>query len=210
TTLYCCLPGAELGLSGVRAAVLLCGPHKGATQLAGCGGGELTHSHRCQHPLPHATAAIMQMYSKKDHSSMDCFICCLLSHGDKGQLKGTDWKSVPIKGLVSCFIGSNCKSLAGKPKLFFIQACQGTHKEQSISVEEDGCQKLETDACPLPSVPDWADILTGMATFGQGARLDDLPRSLPALMSMKSMRVLFQASKQMPEIISTLRRQLIF
>ncbi|KYO33606.1 initiator caspase [Alligator mississippiensis] len=176
---------------------------------------------------------IMQMYSKKDHSNMDCFICCLLSHGDKGQLKGTDWKSVPIKGLVSCFTGSNCKSLVGKPKLFFIQACQGTHKQQSISVEEDGCQKLETDASLLPSVPDWADILIGMATVEdyQCYRYTDrgsvyiqclckemeslCPHHVDLVTILTNVNKdvgdkVFQGSKQMPEIISTLRRQLIF
>uniref|UniRef100_A0A8C8SZV4 Caspase-8 n=1 Tax=Pelusios castaneus TaxID=367368 RepID=A0A8C8SZV4_9SAUR len=106
----------------------------------------------------------IQKYSSMDHSNMDCFICCLLSHGDKGKVHGTDWNSVSIKDLVSCFTGSKCPSLAGKPKLFFIQACQGKTGQKSVLVDEDYFQELEKDAFPLPSIPDWSDILIGMAT----------------------------------------------
>ena len=59
-------------------------------------------------------------YSKKDHSNMDCFVCFILSHGEKGKIKGVDNELVNIKDLLSCFSGSNCPSLAGNPKLFFI------------------------------------------------------------------------------------------
>lgn len=103
-------------------------------------------------------------YSKKDHSNMDCFVCFILSHGEKGKIKGVDNELVNIKDLLSCFSGSNCPSLAGKPKLFFIQACQGSVGHPAVTVKEDCSSHLETDAIPALSIPDQADVLVGMAT----------------------------------------------
>ncbi|XP_073162514.1 caspase-8-like isoform X1 [Lepidochelys kempii] len=175
----------------------------------------------------------IKKYSKKDHSNMDCFICCLLSHGEKGKVYGIDWNSAAVKDLVSCFTGSECPSLAGKPKLFFIQACQGKTGQKSILVEEDSSRQLETDALPLPSIPDWADILISMATVEDfecyryiergSAFIQCLCKGIESFcpQRMDLLTILtqvnkemgekdFNGKKQMPEIKSTLRRQLIF
>ncbi|XP_067405013.1 caspase-8-like [Emydura macquarii macquarii] len=175
----------------------------------------------------------IQKYSSLDHSNMDCFVCCILSHGEKGKVRGTDWNSASIKDLVSCFTGSNCPSLAGKPKLFFIQACQGKMGQKSIPVDEDFPQGLETDAFPLPSIPDWSDMLIGMATVEDfecyrciergSAYIQCLCKEIKSfcphrvdLMTIltqvnKEMgEKVFCGKKQMPEIKSTLRKQLIF
>lgn len=58
--------------------------------------------------------------SKEDHSSSASFVCVLLSHGDEGVFFGTDGQ-IEFKFLTSLFRGDRCKSLVGKPKLFFIQ-----------------------------------------------------------------------------------------
>ncbi|GAA6098672.1 caspase-8 isoform X1 [Tachysurus ichikawai] len=103
-------------------------------------------------------------FSEKDHSKMDAFVCCILSHGEKGTVLGTDGKPVLIRDLTKPF--ACCKMLTGKPKLFFIQACQGT-KLQSVW-DEDGTEddRFEFDAerAVLKSVPIEADFLIGMAT----------------------------------------------
>ncbi|NXK14216.1 CASPA protein, partial [Herpetotheres cachinnans] len=108
--------------------------------------------------------AKVKEYSKKDHSNMDCFVCFIFSHGEKDKIKGVDHQLVNIKDLLSCFSGSNCPSLAGKPKLFFIQVCQGSAGHPAITVKEDFSSRLEADATPMISIPDQADILIGMAT----------------------------------------------
>lgn len=64
-----------------------------------------------------------------DHSRYDCFVCCILSHGVLGSIYGVDGKTVEIKDLTNFFKGASCKSLQGKPKIFFIQACQGKDKQ---------------------------------------------------------------------------------
>jgi hypothetical protein len=55
-----------------------------------------------------------------DHSDNDCFACAILSHGEEGIVYGKNGK-IDIKKLLQPFKGNNCDSLAGKPKLFFIQ-----------------------------------------------------------------------------------------
>lgn len=71
----------------------------------------------------------LKIESLYDHQPFDCFVCCILSHGKIGAVYGTDGITVPIKDLTVNFKASSCQSLGGKPKLFFIQACQGTEKQ---------------------------------------------------------------------------------
>ncbi|XP_004701803.1 caspase-8 [Echinops telfairi] len=111
---------------------------------------------------------ILEYYRNTDHSSKDCFICCILSHGDKGIIYGIDGQEVPISKLTSYFTGSKCPSLKDKPKIFFIQACQGDSCQKGVAVETDSeQQKADLGAGPPPQkhyIPDDADFLLGMAT----------------------------------------------
>ncbi|KAG7227926.1 hypothetical protein INR49_013720 [Caranx melampygus] len=63
---------------------------------------------------------LLREASEEDHSDSSCFACILLSHGEEGMIYGTDG-AMPIKTMTSLFRGDMCKSLVGKPKLFFIQ-----------------------------------------------------------------------------------------
>uniref|UniRef100_A0AC11BYN6 Caspase 8 n=1 Tax=Ovis aries TaxID=9940 RepID=A0AC11BYN6_SHEEP len=111
---------------------------------------------------------VLKSYQKKDHKTKDCFICCILTHGNKGTIYGSDGQEAPIYELTSYFTGSKCPSLVGKPKIFFIQACQGDKYQRGIAVETDSEQReayLEADSSPQKRyIPDEADFLLGMAT----------------------------------------------
>ncbi|XP_044526575.1 caspase-8-like [Gracilinanus agilis] len=111
---------------------------------------------------------VLKTFKDKNHESKDCFVCCLLSHGNRGTIYGTDGKEVPIWDLTSYFSGSNCPSLAGKPKVFFIQACQGKATQYGITLETDSEQQrepLEVDTSfQSGCIPNEADFLLGMAT----------------------------------------------
>ncbi|XP_029081813.1 caspase-8 isoform X1 [Monodon monoceros] len=111
---------------------------------------------------------VLKSYQSMDHNNKDCFICCILSHGDKGIIYGSDGQEAPIYELTSYFTGSKCPSLLGKPKIFFIQACQGDNYQRGIAVETDSEQKetyLEIDSSLQKRyIPDEADFLLGMAT----------------------------------------------
>ncbi|KAB1279312.1 Caspase-8 [Camelus dromedarius] len=110
----------------------------------------------------------LQQYQGLDHTDKDCFICCILSHGDKGIVYGSDGQEASIYELTSYFTGSKCPSLLGKPKIFFIQACQGDKYQKGIAIETDSEQKeayLEMDSSLQKRyIPDEADFLLGMAT----------------------------------------------
>ncbi len=58
--------------------------------------------------------------SRQDHSNFDSFVCVVLSHGADGIIYASDG-TVPTDRLIGYFRGHACPSLAGKPKMFFIQ-----------------------------------------------------------------------------------------
>ncbi|XP_041364768.1 caspase-3-like [Gigantopelta aegis] len=91
---------------------------------------------------------LMKKAGKLDHTRNDCFACVILSHGEEGTVYGTDGP-VEIKDLVEPFKGHNCPSLAGKPKLFFIQACRGQSFDKGVTV----CDALGGKGGSLPMEP---------------------------------------------------------
>ena len=60
---------------------------------------------------------LMEEYSTIDHGKFDCFICCILSHGDSQGISGTDNKNVTLNEIQEGL--QKCKTLVGKPKVFF-------------------------------------------------------------------------------------------
>lgn len=98
----------------------------------------------------------------------------MLSHGEKGCVFGTDGEKVFLKQLTFPFTSGSAPTLAGKPKLFFIQACQGDGYQKGffpsqVRSREDTNKSqggLEADAGPAyeEAVPSQADFLMGMAT----------------------------------------------
>ncbi|XP_052079238.1 caspase-8-like [Mytilus californianus] len=166
-------------------------------------------------------AGVMKDISIMDHSKFNALVVCVLSHGGENFIYrmddrkektgnrqrlvqgdgdrpiqgnfvyGVDDKPIPIRYLTMYFQSSKCKTLANKPKLFFIQACQGEDMQTGVLLSSD-FQKdgpsvdesidldvapvsenaEETDAAPHASdnqkvIPDESDFLLGYATvFG--------------------------------------------
>ena len=77
---------------------------------------------------------IIEKIRKENHSSYDSFVCCILSYGNTSHVYGSDSTSVVLDDITSRFNGKNCKSLAGKPKLFFLQAC---YEDRAVHVQSD-------------------------------------------------------------------------
>uniref|UniRef100_A0A8C2SLB6 Caspase 9 n=1 Tax=Coturnix japonica TaxID=93934 RepID=A0A8C2SLB6_COTJA len=133
----------------------------------------------------------LRKLARLDHSALDCCLVVILSHGCQtshiqfpGGIYGTDGKTIPIEKIVNYFNGSQCPSLRGKPKLFFIQACGGEQKDQGFEVDfesprDETCQgSIESDAIPfqapsgsvdeldaVASLPTPGDILVSYSTF---------------------------------------------
>jgi len=70
--------------------------------------------------------------SKQDHADNDCLFITIMTHGKRdGKIYAADGE-FSVQDLWECFVGNNCKSLIGKPKLFFIQDCRGSMADPGI------------------------------------------------------------------------------
>ncbi|NWZ51212.1 CASPA protein, partial [Haliaeetus albicilla] len=175
----------------------------------------------------------------QDHKDRDCFICCILSHGESGAIYGKDEELVSIRMIMSHFTAKQCPQLAEKPKLFFIQACQGKEIQCPVYVEADAripdLSSMQQSISPSESIPEEADFLLGMATIDgyvsfrhiqQGAwyiqalcsklqllvpRGEDILSILTEVNEDVGRRVdRLGTKKQMPQPAYTLRRKFIF
>jgi len=92
-------------------------------------------------------ATVDELVNKKDFSRYGSLVICLLSHGTEGALEGIDSRKVNINNLKYKFSLEKCPDLYGKPKIFIVQACQGTLKQTttgytSSSAVASGFNKL--------------------------------------------------------------------
>jgi len=103
---------------------------------------------------------ILEQASMEDHGEADCIAVFVLSHGEMGILYASDQPYKPDR-LWSHFSADKCRSLAGKPKLFFIQACQGDQLDHGVKMVRTG-----TDAGSATyKIPNHADFLIAYSTI---------------------------------------------
>lgn len=103
---------------------------------------------------------VLKACSNYDHSDADCFVCCVMTHGEHGSLYGSDSR-YPIDNLFHYFLGNNCPTLVGKPKIFFVQACQGDRLDSGVLVSGD---RLDSTATYF-KIPTYADFLIAYSTL---------------------------------------------
>ena len=102
---------------------------------------------RYDNPTRSEIKEALRAAANEDYSNLSCCACALLSHGEEGVIYGTDG-FMNIKDLTSLF---RTKGLAGKPKLFFFQACQGSeYMDPYDSVDAPGAGKKDK-ALPVES-----------------------------------------------------------
>ena len=100
------------------------------------------------------------LVSKYDHKNNDCLWVTVMSHGgENGEISAAD-KYYNVKELWENFLGENCKTLIGKPKLFFIQACRGDKINTGVSLELND----EVDSKTVHVIPQLADLLVMYST----------------------------------------------
>ncbi|XP_026027225.1 caspase-3a [Astatotilapia calliptera] len=173
---------------------------------------------------------VLTAASKEDHSNSASFVCILLSHGDEDLFFGTDG-SVALKHLTSLFRGDRCKSLAGKPKLFFIQACRGTNLDPGIETDSgtDGV-KIPVEADFLyafstaPGYYSWRNTQTGswfiqsvcdmISKYGKELEILHIMTRVNHKVAVEfesaSNSPGFHAKKQIPCIVSMLTKEMYF
>ncbi|XP_070838161.1 caspase-3a [Chaetodon trifascialis] len=174
---------------------------------------------------------VLTSVSKEDHSCSASFVCVLLSHGDEGVFFGTDG-SIELRYLTSLFRGDRCKSLVGKPKLFFIQACRGTDLDPGIEADsmDDGTTKIPVEADFLyafstaPGYYSWRNTMTGswfmqslcelLSKYGKELELLHIMTRVNHKVAVEYESISnapgFNAKKQIPCIVSMLTKEMYF
>eukprot|EP00064_Thunnus_orientalis_P021192 superscaffoldBa00006283_g21348 len=166
--------------------------------------------------------SMMFNVSQEDHSRSASFVCVLLSHGEEGMIYGTD---VPVRyeELTKHFKGYRCKSLVGKPKLFFIQACRGSSQDDGVQVdciEEQRSARIPVEADFLyaySTAPGYLSLRnTSTGSWFIQALCDMLQRHSGKLELMHIMTrvnrqvALFHKQNQIPCIVSMLTEDFYF
>ncbi|XP_039308888.1 caspase-1 [Solenopsis invicta] len=104
---------------------------------------------------------VIEKVSQLDHTDNDCLCVIVLTHGLQNDMISA--KDVIYKSdrLWKPFTADKCVTLAGKPKLFFIQACRGDEADGGILLESRKMEKeqTETDSVSSYSIPTHADFL---------------------------------------------------
>jgi len=108
---------------------------------------------------------IINQAAKEDHSDRDCLLVAVFSHGGPNIIYSADAHYKP-DSLWDPFTADRCPSLAGKPKIFIIQACQGDQLDGGTTLQK---RRTQTDALPGVSnenyrVPNRADFLMAFST----------------------------------------------
>ncbi|XP_012063639.1 PREDICTED: LOW QUALITY PROTEIN: caspase-1-like [Atta cephalotes] len=183
-------------------------------------------------------STVLQSTAAEDHTDADCLIVVAMSHGESGLLHSAD-SIYPVDALWNPFTGDQCLSLAGKPKLFFIQACRGMQLDNGVTVFHK-TDSIKSDTLKY-SIPAYADILVAYSTYDgffswrnpnngswfiqalcEELDLHGRSRDLLTIMTFVNRRVAieyqsyvpqnekFHAKKQIPSIVSMLTRFVYF
>ncbi|KAK8733635.1 hypothetical protein OTU49_006399 [Cherax quadricarinatus] len=108
-------------------------------------------------------AEIQDLAFGTDHSDCDMLAVIFMSHGEQDILWGKDGH-IKAEFLFESFQGDQCKTLAGKPKLFFIQACRGENLDAGVTLVRSRPSD-ETDSGYLSyKIPNTADYLICWST----------------------------------------------
>ncbi|XP_055381422.1 caspase-8-like [Condylostylus longicornis] len=109
----------------------------------------------------------------EDHSYNDCLLIIVMSHGMSGYIYAAD-RSYSASDLWTPFLGENCPTLLGKPKIFFIQACRGLKADAGatyLSTDSPGIARSgsydEVDSPITYTIPSTADIVLFYSTWDE-------------------------------------------
>ena len=134
---------------------------------------------------------IFEDMKKRDLSNFDSFVCCILTHGRRNEVFGTDSESVKIESLTQHLCASSCPQLAGKPKLFFIQACRGKMRVGTAIAPDNGSE----DEC---SSSDDDDNLPEFVTTDSEHPIRTSLQRLPSMEEMSRSRI--ESDSEIPDV----------
>ncbi|KAL1459324.1 hypothetical protein WDU94_011318 [Cyamophila willieti] len=106
---------------------------------------------------------ILSNLSQEDHSDADCLVVTVLTHGLGERYLWAHDMPYFVEKLWLPFTADKCRTLAGKPKIFFIQACRGTKLDGGVRLVSRA--NTETDAgVNAYKIPSYADFLIAYST----------------------------------------------
>ncbi|XP_062607236.1 caspase-8-like [Saccostrea cucullata] len=92
---------------------------------------------------------ILQEVCSRNHEDYGALVVCVLSHGKPDAVIGSCGGAINITTLTSLFRSDMCPSLAGKPKFFILQACQG-YQIQNVWHRTPIATPVESDITRIP------------------------------------------------------------
>lgn len=112
---------------------------------------------------------VAQEFAKKDHSAFDSFVVVVISVCQDNEISGVDGRKASLENVMSEFTATNCSTLQGKPKLFFVQrfALITPPTVGDVSTQSQFCTDREIEmrpSCPSTTsggenCPEEADFL---------------------------------------------------
>nr|AOR82888.1 caspase-2 [Apostichopus japonicus] len=94
-------------------------------------------------------ATYIREFAKMDHSTFDCVILAILTHGVEGALYGVDEKKLAVEDVFKYFDATRAPTLIGKPKIVILQACRGERFDKGVeSTDATGAGYVEETAPP--------------------------------------------------------------
>ncbi|XP_063600826.1 caspase-like isoform X2 [Penaeus indicus] len=112
--------------------------------------------------------------SKRDHSDSDALVIVFMSHGEVKPRNNMEYvwvkdDKIPTKELWINFTAERCAGLAGKPKLYFIQACRGLDVDKGVNMSRAlrgmAVQTDSIDSTEEYVIPIHADQLVMWASY---------------------------------------------
>ncbi len=106
--------------------------------------------------------ALLRQLQSSDADDLACVAIFVLTHGEEnGTLQAYDMPYRLDKHLVDELVPSRCPSLAGKPKMIFVQACQGQKGDSGteVKVRSRHTSHDGPNNCGVYRIPHYADFL---------------------------------------------------
>ncbi|XP_070808364.1 caspase-3-like [Pituophis catenifer annectens] len=98
---------------------------------------------------------IEEVYEKESQAEHGkCFVSILSSHGEEGSIMDCQGQALNLTCIYKILSPERCPHLAGKPKIFFIQACRGNRFDDGIYLEKDSSAPEEDCFSHYLSIPE--------------------------------------------------------